>query len=265
MTPPRILFIGNRDWSEFAAAARWLVDHADVSFANDITGARARLHSQQAPFELVVMVHSRPGEHVHATFDELRAAAPMTPIVSVLGSFCEGEARTGRPWPGGVRVYAHQLVARFGAELARLQQRGSTTWALPFTATDEDRMVALRPSTPRLTARVAMISRDPQMATALCDALRAAGASTSSYREDLAGVDDNSDIVVWDFAAGFAAGRASFDRLVQRFPDAPKVVLLGFPRTQDIADAKAHGACGVISKPFLVEDLLWQLRDILPS
>jgi CheY-like chemotaxis protein len=265
MTLPQVLFIGDRDWPEFAGPVQWLVDHVDVSFASDVTGARGVLPSRQAPFEFIVMAQRRPGECDHRTFDELRTAAPLTPIVSLLASFCEGEARTGRPWPGAVRVYAHQFGARFGAELARLQQSGTTTWVPPYTATDEDRMVALRQSVPKLTARVAVISRDRQMAIALCDALQTAGASPSSYAEDLARVGDNADIVVWDCAADFTADRAAFNRLVQRFPDAPKVVLLGFARTQDIADARAHGACSVISKPFLVEDLLWQLRDNLPS
>ncbi len=261
MTHPQVLFIGDRDWPEFTAAAQWLVDHVDVSFASDAAGARAVLPSRQAPFELIVVAQHRPGECDHSTFDELRTAAPLTPIVSLLASFCEGEARTGRPWPGAVRVYAHQIVARMGAELARLCQSGNTAWAPPFTTTDEDRLVSVPQSMPKLAARAAVISRDRQTASALCDALQAAGASASACCEDPAAF--HPDVIIWDCPAGFAADRALFTLLVQRLPDAPKVVLLGFSRTHDFVDVMAHGACAVISKPFLVEDLLWQVRRCL--
>jgi CheY-like chemotaxis protein len=263
MTRPQVLFLGDRDWPEFAAPVQWLIDHAEVSFATEVTSARVFLHSRQAPFDLVVVAQHRPGEHLHATFDDLRALAPLSPIVCLLASFCEGEMRTGRPWPGAVRVYAHQFVSRLGAELARQYPSGNTTWAPPFTATDEDRLVAGPQSMPKLTGRAAVISRDRQMASALCDALQAAGALATSYSDQLVEFDDNADIIVWDCSAGFAASRDIFDRLVQDLPEIPKVALLGFPRAHDIVDAMAHGACAVISKPFLVEDLLWQLHDAL--
>jgi CheY-like chemotaxis protein len=263
MTRPQVLFVGDRDWPEFTAPVQWLVDRAEVSFAYDATAARALMHSRSAPFDLVVLAQCRPGECPPAAFEELRALAPLSPIACLLASFCEGEARTGRPWPGAVRVYAHQFVARIGAELERLYQSGSTTWAPPFTATDEDRLVAVPQSMPTLHAHVAVISRDRQMSSALCDTLQAAGAFATSSGDQLAGFDGNADIIVWDCPAGFAASRDIFDRLAQHLPDIPKVALLGFPRAHDIVDAIAHGAGAVISKPFLVEDLLWQLHNAL--
>jgi CheY-like chemotaxis protein len=43
---------------------------------------------------------------------------------------------------------------------------------------------------------------------------------------------------------------------------APIVALLNFPRVEDRDRALAAGAAAVLSKPVLVEDLLWQLRQI---
>ncbi|MEX2141854.1 MAG: hypothetical protein WD894_21490 [Pirellulales bacterium] len=263
MTRPQFLYVGDRDWPEFAGPVQWLNDHVDVSFAAGISSADAWLASRDVASDLIVVALRRPGEHAHATFEELRACLPLTPIVCLLGSFCEGEARTGRPWPGAVRVYAHQFVARLGAELARLGSDGATTWALPFTATHEDRLLVSPPRTmPKLTARVAVISRDRQAATALCDALEFAGCPTTSLRADSVALDD-AGLVVWDCAASFDSCRASFDRLVQHVPRMPKIVLIGFPRAEDTAAALAHGAAAVISKPFFLEDLLWQVRASL--
>jgi CheY-like chemotaxis protein len=264
MNRPQVLYVGDGDWPEFSRPVQWLVDHVDVSFATEVTGALALVSSRDAPFDVIVVAQRRPGEHSHATFDALRDRAPLTPIVCLLGSLCEGEARTGKPWPGAVRVYAHQFAARIGAELARLETDGTTTWAPPFTATDEDRVIASSPWTmPKLAARVAVISHDRQSASALCDALQSAGCSTTFFRDDLAGIDDSADIIVWDCMASFASRRASFNSLVQRLPRTPKVLLVGFPRAEDTADAVSHGANAVVSKPFLVEDLLWQLRACL--
>jgi CheY-like chemotaxis protein len=264
MARPQVLYVGDRDWPEFVGPVQWLNDNVDVMFATDVTSAYAAAASREMPFDVIVVAQRRPSDYANAVFDELRACVPLTPIVCLLGSFCEGEARTGTPWLGAVRVYSHQFVARTGAELARLGSYRTTTWAPPFTATDEDRLLASPPqSMPKLTARVAVISHDRQTASALCDALQSAGCSPTSHPEDLAEFDDNADVVVWDCAAGMNSGRASFDRLVQHVPRTPKIVLVGFPRAEDTAVAVARGATAVVSKPFLVEDLLWQLRESL--
>lgn len=264
MTRPQVLYIGDRHWPEFAGPAQWLKDYVDVSAPPDVAAACRLVLSHDVPFDIVVVAQRRPGEYAQGIFDELRAGAPLTPIVCLLGSFCEGELRTGAPWPGAIRVYAHQFAARMGAQHEHLAGQGATAWAPPFTATEEDRIRASSPVTPpRLAVRAAVISRDRQSASALCDAIQSAGCSPTSHSDDLAAFDDNADIVVWDCAAGFASGTASFDRLVQRLPETPKIVLVGFPRGEDIAAARAHGAAAVISKPFLVEDLLWQVRECL--
>ena len=45
----------------------------------------------------IVVAESVPGEVGHAAIKSLTRATPLTRIVGLLGSLCEGAARTGRP------------------------------------------------------------------------------------------------------------------------------------------------------------------------
>ena len=60
-----------------------------------------------------------------------------------------------------------------------------------------------------------------------------------------------------------ADAKATFARLVEQAPRAARIALVGFPRVQDKAAAVGAGASAVVSKPFLAEDLLWQMRQCL--
>ncbi len=47
----------------------------------------------------VIACHSRPGMLPLSLLENLRATAPDKEIISLVGSWCEGELRTGQPWP----------------------------------------------------------------------------------------------------------------------------------------------------------------------
>jgi CheY-like chemotaxis protein len=258
---PRVLYIGDGDWADSAEFDR-LWANVELAEVGDITAACKLAFAEGAHFDLIVVAQKRPGQLSPKMLESLRKAAPLTPIVCVAGSFCEGEARTGRPWPGAVRVYAHQFVARVAAQLERLAAVGAMSWAPPFTNTEEDRLLNAAPMPPaHLATRVAVFSHERQSAAMLCDALEAAGyaAVTCEPTDELRDI----DLVLWDCAGSFAACRDRFIRMAQQTPAAAKIVLLGFPRPEDVATARAAGATAVLSKPFLLDDLLWQVRDCL--
>jgi DNA-binding response OmpR family regulator len=112
-----------------------------------------------------------------------------------------------------------------------------------------------------MTARVAVISQRRETASALGDLLKSAGCTVfDDYRGT---TDANRDVAIWDCDGEFAASQSSFERLVERWPETAKIVLIGFPRVADQAAALASGAAAVVSKPFIIEDLLWQMRQCL--
>ena len=64
-------------------------------------------------------------------------------MLGLMGSWCEGEVRTGRPWPAVPRLYWHQFPAPCRRELAGLRGGAASTWGLPLTAGEEERLLAL--------------------------------------------------------------------------------------------------------------------------
>jgi hypothetical protein len=262
MSLPRVVYVGDRESPEFAEPLRWLAARARLAVATDFASALEMLKLGPHPFDLIVVGQLRPGEHAHRSFDSLRSAAPLTPIVCLLASPCQGETRTGKPWPGALRVYAHQFIVRVGQQFERLESQGGLAWAMPFTATEEDRMLALSPICERqFMARVAVFSDQRETASALGDLLKVAGCPVVGQSESAIG--DDVNVLIWDCKGDFSVSQSSFERLVKRCPRPAKIVLLGFPRIADQAAAMACGAAAVVSKPFLIEDLLWQIGQCL--
>lgn len=262
MPRPRVVYIGDRTCPEFAEPLRWLAERACVLFATDVESAVSMIYAAHNPFDLLIVAQRRPGEQPHRGFDLLRCAAPLTPIVCMLASYCQGETRSGNPWPGALRIYAHQLIARLNRQFERRDTHGAMAWAPPFTMTEEDRSLESSPIGEHgLGARVAVFSDLRETASALGDLLNLAGFTV--VRQSNGVLDDDVDVAIWDCAGDFVAAQSSFERLVNRGPRTALIALVGFPRVADEAAVLACGASAVVSKPFLVDDLLWQLRQCL--
>ena len=92
--------------------------------------------------DVIVVAQAFPGQFSHQAIDRLRRLAPLARVVGLMGSWCEGEMRTGLPWPGAVRTYWHQWAARCDRELRRLAEGECCSWTLPPTATEEERLLA---------------------------------------------------------------------------------------------------------------------------
>jgi hypothetical protein len=257
MARPRVIYVGDREWPEFGEPLRWVSALASVLFATDVESTVETLKFERDPIDLVMVAQLRPGEYTHSSLDALRRAAPLAPIVCLLARFCEGEMRTGNPWPGALRMYAHQFIARVGRQFEQLERHCALDWAIPFTRTEEDRLLTSSPIRDhRFMARVAVFSDQRETASALCDLL---GDADCNVVDQCGG---DVDIAIWDCQGDFTASQSSFERLVERWPRTAKIVLIGFPTIAEQTAALACGATAVVSKPFLIEDLLWQMRQI---
>ena len=79
----------------------WLVgeiEHPD--FAETVALVRDAASVGSLPPELIVMAQSRPGVFSAQWIERLRRSAPLAGVVALLGTWCEGETRSGRPAPG---------------------------------------------------------------------------------------------------------------------------------------------------------------------
>ena len=89
-------------------------------------------------FDLVVVAQSRRGQYSKDQIENIQNMFPTTPIVGLLGSWCEGEVRSGNPWPGVLRVYWHQWEGRFADFKKQLEEEGVTDWHVPRTTSVGD-------------------------------------------------------------------------------------------------------------------------------
>jgi CheY-like chemotaxis protein len=257
-----VLLVGPAERPEFAETRHLLTTRTQLVAAADPATAETLLARGRVVPEVIVVAQAYPGQFAPDAVDRLRGWAPLARIVNLLGSWCEGETRTGRPIPGAVRLYWHQARARLAQELVRLAQGRASGWALPATATDEERLLATADSPlPRGQGLIALRTRDTSMAQWLSDACRLAGYSTvrlsgprwPQVAGATAGIFDATDLGLTE--------TAELERMAAHLERPPIIALLDFPRVEDRDRALQHGATAVLAKPLVVEDLLWQLTQ----
>ncbi len=138
----QILVIGDIHRTEFRESASCLKRSGVVEIAADVETARAALTQGRIAPEVIVVAQSFPGQFSHEAIDRLRRAAPLARILGLMGSWCEGEMRSGRPWPATARLYWHQWPARCRRQFRCLAVGKRCSFALPVTATEEERLLA---------------------------------------------------------------------------------------------------------------------------
>ena len=231
----------------------------------------------------MVVAQAFPGEFSNQAIDRLRRLAPLARVLGLMGSWCEGEMRSGSPWPATVRTYWHQWPARCNRQLRRLTMGESCSWALPATATEEERLLAdasqhsgadipVCPSESiggrqeclphRCQGLVAICSQSREMADWLSAACRSRGFVTLWQRDSAFARVEGATAGIFD-AGDFSDDECeSLQRFVSALRPAPVVALLSFPRIEDHRRALSAGASAVLSKPLMVEDLLESLCEM---
>lgn len=68
--------------------------------------------------------------------------------------------------------------------------------------------------------------------------------------------------VLWDTVAEDCADAARVGELSRSAGSAPIIALLNFPRIEEVVRAHAAGVSAVVSKPFLIDELFWQLNQL---
>ncbi len=264
MSEIAILFLGGIERPEFCDLRPALQSLGRVHCISRVEGAIKALETGEIVPDVIVIAQAFPQQFSHRDIDRLRRLAPLGRILVLLGSWCEGETRSGRPLPAAVRVYWHQWIAQGEREFKRLIQGQCPSWGLPVTATDEERLLMSTEQSPTLGhGLVAIHARSVEMADWLSAACRRRGYSTVLVRPPqyapiggvVAAIFDGSDL-----------GGAELDQLrglVACLGNVPVVVLLDFPRIEDKRSAIAAGAAAVLAKPFFLEDFDWQLDNVI--
>ena len=232
------------------------VAHADFRDAVELLRRDAHLVDVYGePPEVVIVAQSRPDAVCRQPVEQFRRAMPLAGVVTLLGSWCEGEARTGRPWPGVHRLYWYEFPAWWRRQM-RLRAEGRC----PDWARVAD--FGLRSDTGRSQLRAGVIvvrATFRTTADVLSDVFRRAGYAIvwqargrrrPVVRGAIAGVWDGaqlSDDEANDLAEFCAQLRADA---------APVLALLDFPRSDRVDQALTIGASAVFAKPWLNAELI---------
>jgi hypothetical protein len=260
---PTVLVVGNSSRAEFAVIATELAATACWSATETAAEAERMLGESVATPDLIVLVQSRPGEVDAPSIERLRQVAPLSPMWIVLGSWCEGEARSGRPVAGVLRIYWHEWPLRWREELERLRLGQTPLWTLPVTMSDEERLLerfersAADTSDHRGTVAIAASSRATE--SALIDTFRAAhfGILSSENPDGL-----TATAIIWDTTAWQATQRKLVKELWSRFGEAPIVALVTFPQFRDVEQMLAVGVAAVLAKPLLIDDACREIERL---
>jgi hypothetical protein len=289
-----ILLLGDAERPEFRAAAESLRRWATVWRLADADEAAEAMREGRISPDALVVAQSFPGQFSEQAIERLRQLAPVARVLGLMGSWCEGEMRSGSPWPATARAYWHQWPARCDRELARLARGRSCAWALPPTASEEERLLAnedersgdreiTRQGDEQISAGSG-ISLSPCLPVSLsapptlCRNLAVVRSSSFAMWEWLAAACRSRGFsAVWQPAAravhvqGAALGIFDATDLGPREEDAlkkmtaalhpaPVVALISFPRLEDRQRALSAGAAAVLSKPVALEDLFGEMR-----
>jgi ribosomal protein L40E len=184
-------------------------------------------------------------------------------MIAILGAWCEGEMRTGKPWPAVVRLYWHQGAVRCRQELQRLVEGRGSSWRLPPTATEEERLLAsVESPLPQGQGLVALCTQRPAMEGWLADACRRCGYSTVWLNPQSPTKVRGAAAVIYEGSEGTPTELDEIRRFATELAPAPLVAILDFPRIEVDHLARQAGAAAVLSKPVQVDDLLWTLAAV---
>lgn len=240
-------------------------DGLEVIRARDPDEAARLLAGSACPTpQLVVLAESRCGQYSHAAIDALRKRAPLVRVWRLLGSWCEGEARSGRPPAATVSTYWHQYRARLAREIETVRCGHRPGWALPLTATSDERILAQSDDGfgRNRSGTIAICTASATASAALDDLCRAVGYQTVMIADDGRFRIAGAAAVLWDTTTRRLHDAAYVEELTGRATGAPLLAIVGFPRADDVEQARRLGIAGVISKPFLAGDLLWHLDRV---
>jgi hypothetical protein len=239
------------DWwhVDFADAVTWLNAAARCECFADAEAALTGIRENELERDLaaILLVESRPGMTCERNVERLHAAAPLARLVALIGLWCEGEMRSGRPWPGVVRIPWRAWQSRLPAALG-LVSHCNRTGAPPRTATwaehIESSMTKVRP---RACGSGPAAIRTSSRATfeAMADALKHLG-MTAVWADNGGSWFDANELLIchgWEHMP-------ADETLLQR-----SILLLDFPRTDDLIRARSRGVAAVVAQPLLLADL----------
>ena len=255
-----VLFVGRINDPAWKDQMQWLRESSELVCCATVAAAEKWLSDTRRFPGIVVFGQPRRDYFNAAQIQRLVKRLPMARLVSLEGSWCEGAARSGRPYDGLQRCYWYQFQPR----MAHLLGPGSLASG-NRTQTEHERAIdASRQPLPRGTGLLGIAARSLVTYEAINDACRLAGYRTSWLRPGTMDVPMGLRAIIADTREVSEA-----EELLGQLPgdssDIPRIVLMNFPRLADVKRLTATGRTRVVAKPFRLHDLLWSLAECIDS
>ena len=259
-----VWWIGDERRPEFAGCLAALAPFGQTTNLPNLPAAVERVNTSELQPDLLVIGSTRPKASDQAALESLRSAAPLVRIIAVLGPWCDGEARGGRPLEGCVRIGWRHFSAYLAQELQRVRETSCPLWGLPLTATDAERLLFAEPVSDEQPAvdlgSVAVSSASREMAEWLAAVCRRAGRQVQIVAEpSQLTMTPPPAVLLWDIGNHFDASLAPWQAVAS---DLSIVLLADFPRPSDLARLREAGASSVLAKPVGPDEILWQLSQV---
>jgi hypothetical protein len=254
---------------EFASVRHQIDPLSTWPSCHTLRQAAGLLEQQAVAPELLLLAQPRPGYYAQSMLAYLRSLAPLTRIVLVAGSWCEGELRTGQPAHGVLRLYWYDLAAWWREAMACQTAARCPPWSEPLEDGYAGRL-RTSSSLPEIVQKRAdgLVEVDTlqyETFAALATVLTSAGWSAVWQRHNLPPTTTAGTTAgIWD---GGQLDPPEIDQLANFCQSlnkcagflVPVLVLLDFPRPEHLSMARAAGARAVLPKPYRVDDLLSML------
>jgi hypothetical protein len=187
----------------------------------------------------------------------------------VVGTWCEGELRTGRPWPGVKRLYWYEFPTWWRGQLALRAVGECPDWARPAELPFHVRHVHMhdeRKIARRMSGVVVVRSSNPATLNLLSDVLDREGFASVHQRQGGRPARVHGAVAgIWDGGQFDDVEAADLSAFSQQYTTAsvPVIALLDFPRRDRVELALQLGATAVFAKPWINADLIGTLQSML--
>jgi hypothetical protein len=255
-----ILLVGDTAHAEFSYVPHALTWHGAVRHAKNLADL------DRDPPQLCFLLQRYPGEFPAHELDSLLRRWPLTRFVTVAGSLCEGEPRSGQPWAGQVRIYWHEFPGWWALQRKRIVEGQAAEWALPRTSREEDVVRNVGDvQWQGLDGLIGVVaSRRSGAAHCLLDVLRMANLAGVLLPGDHSTMVTGLRCLLWDDADPDGKWRDELRALSHAWSGVPILALMNYPRVADREwlEEQFEVGAAVLGKPYDVDVLLATLACV---
>ncbi len=203
---------------------------------------------QEYQFDLILLPQVRPlvNEASHKWLTNYTASMEAKPILmQLLGTWCEGEGRTGKVQEGWKRLFWHQAT------------RWLEAWLLPTSRMQEDSHGSYR---------LVEVDADREMVETLREALKPYGWYVISY--DGKQSPTHASLGIWQGTQISGRESARLSGFANRYRNRknqyriPVIAMVDFPRTEIVAAAGRLGVSEVIGLPVSLDELNLTIESV---